>query len=88
MARKRITIVLELDQVHDTPSGRARLADGTARRFHGWLGLAEAIDALAGMDTRNDGAPPVASSLAVSEPRTSARRPTRITGQPKDEGTR
>lgn len=47
MARKRITIVLELDQVDDSPSGRARLADGTARRFHGWLGLAEAIDSLA-----------------------------------------
>lgn len=47
MARTSITIVLELDETTDSPSGRARLADGTARDFHGWLGLAEAIDALA-----------------------------------------
>ena len=47
MPRKRITIVLELDQADDSPSGRARLADGTARRFYGWIGLGEAIDSLA-----------------------------------------
>ena len=47
MARTSITIVLELDEATDSPSGRARLADGTSRDFHGWLGLTEAIDSLA-----------------------------------------
>ena len=47
MARASVTIVLELDETTDSPSGCARLADGTAREFHGWLGLAEAIDSLA-----------------------------------------
>ena len=47
MARTSITIVLELDEATDSPSGSARLADGTSRDFHGWLGLAEAIDSLA-----------------------------------------
>ena len=47
MARTSITIVLELDETTDGPAGRARLPDGTPREFHGWLGLAEAIDSLA-----------------------------------------
>ena len=47
MARTTTTIVLELDQTTDCPSGSARLTDGTSRDFHGWLGLAEAIDVLA-----------------------------------------
>ena len=47
MARTSITIVLELDETTDSPSGSARLPDGTAREFHGWLGLTEAIDSLA-----------------------------------------
>jgi hypothetical protein len=47
MAHTTITIVLELDGTRDSPSGCARLPDGRAREFHGWLGLAEAIDALA-----------------------------------------
>ena len=47
MARTSITIVLELDETTDHPAGTARLADGTSRDFHGWLGLAEAIDVLA-----------------------------------------
>ena len=46
MARPSITIVLELDETTDSPSGSARLPDGTTREFHGWLGLAEAIDVL------------------------------------------
>jgi hypothetical protein len=46
MAETSITIVLSLDGTTDSPSGSARLADGTEREFHGWLGLAEAIDAL------------------------------------------
>ncbi len=46
-ARTSITIVVDLDEATDTPSGSARLPDGTAREFHGWIGLAEAIDALA-----------------------------------------
>jgi hypothetical protein len=46
MARTSITIVLELDETTDSPSGCARLPDGTSREFHGWLGLAAAIDPL------------------------------------------
>ena len=46
MARMCITIVLELDDETESPAGRAALADGTSRDFHGWLGLTEAIDAL------------------------------------------
>ena len=47
MARTSITIVLELDETSDHPAGSARLPDGPPRRFHGWLGLAEALDTLA-----------------------------------------
>jgi len=47
MACTTITIVLELDKSVDCPSGCARLQDGTAREFHGWLGLAAALDSLA-----------------------------------------
>ena len=47
MARTSLTIVLELDEATDTPSGSARLPNGTSRDFHGWLGLTEAIDSLA-----------------------------------------
>ena len=47
MAHTTITIVLELDESTDCPSGRARLQDGTAREFHGWLGLAATLDSLA-----------------------------------------
>lgn len=51
MARKSITIVMEFDETEDSPTGRACLPDGTTREFHGWLGLAEAIDALARQST-------------------------------------
>ena len=47
MARTSITIDLEFDEAVDSPLGTARLPDGTSRTFHGWLALAEAIDALA-----------------------------------------
>lgn len=47
MARTSITLVLELDETMDSPAGSARLPDGTSRKFHGWLGLTEAIDSLA-----------------------------------------
>jgi hypothetical protein len=47
MARPSITIDLELDETTGSPSGSARLPDGTVREFHGWLGLAEAVDSLA-----------------------------------------
>jgi hypothetical protein len=47
MARTSVTIVLELDEMTDTPVGRARVPGGPDREFHGWIGLAEAIDALA-----------------------------------------
>lgn len=47
VARTSITIVLELDEATDTPAGHARVPGGACRAFHGWIGLAEAIDALA-----------------------------------------
>lgn len=59
MARTSITIVLELDETN-SPVGRALGPDGTDRTFHGWLGLAEAIDALAGIDARSDATSPIA----------------------------
>jgi hypothetical protein len=49
MARTSITIVLDIDETVDSPIGTARLPDGTSRTFHGWLALAEAIDALAAL---------------------------------------
>ena len=49
MSIKRIAILLELDGLAEHPAGRASLPNGTARTFHGWLGLAEAIDALAAL---------------------------------------
>lgn len=49
MARTSITIVLELEETVGSPAGSAHLPDGTCRTFHGWLGLAETIDSLAGM---------------------------------------
>jgi hypothetical protein len=45
-----ITIVFELDETSDRPCGSAHLPDGTSREFYGWLGLAEAVDALARAD--------------------------------------
>ena len=45
MARTQIAIDLELDETADCPVGTARLPDGTSRAFHGWLELAQAIDA-------------------------------------------
>ena len=47
MARTSVTIVLELDETTDTPVGRAHVPGGPSREFHGWIGLAEAIDSLA-----------------------------------------
>jgi hypothetical protein len=46
MTTTTITLVLELDETTDSLSGRVRLADGSDREFHGWLGLAEVIDSL------------------------------------------
>jgi hypothetical protein len=46
MAGTSISILLELDGTTEHPAGRASLPDGTGRTFHGWLGLAEAIDSL------------------------------------------
>ena len=51
MAHTTITIVLELDESTECPSGLARLEDGTAREFHGWLGLAATLDTLARTST-------------------------------------
>ena len=58
MARPSITIVLELDETTDSPSGSAHLPDGTTREFHGWLGLAEAIDVLGRQPQRVEAADP------------------------------
>ena len=58
MARTSITIVLELEEATDIPAGSARLPDGPTREFHGWLGLAEAIDALVRMHVSGDCAAP------------------------------
>ena len=55
MARPSITIVLELDETTDVPSGSARLPDGTTREFHGWIGLAEAIGVLGRPPERSNG---------------------------------
>jgi len=64
MAHRSITIVLELDEAADSPSGSARLPDGTTRDFHGWLGLADVITAL--------GRPPESEA---ADPHTIERRP-------------
>jgi hypothetical protein len=47
MSTTTIVIVLDLDDAADCPSGSAAVAGGEAREFHGWLGLAAAIKALA-----------------------------------------
>lgn len=47
MPRTTVTIVLELDETTGTPAGHARVPGGPSREFHGWIGLTEAIDALA-----------------------------------------
>jgi hypothetical protein len=58
MARRSITIILELDEATDSPFGSARLPDGTARDFHGWLGLAEVINALGRLPGSTEAADP------------------------------
>jgi hypothetical protein len=52
MGNAAVTIVLELDESADCPSGTATVAGGAAREFHGWLGLAEAIAALTHLAAR------------------------------------
>ena len=47
METTHTTIVLEIDEMADCPSGRAHLQGGPSREFHGWLGLTEVIDVLA-----------------------------------------
>jgi hypothetical protein len=64
MTRTSITIVLEIDASDDSPAGSARLPDGTSRVFRGWLGLAAAIDLLAGMSARHDASTTVNASRA------------------------
>src|SRR5262245_55191598 len=61
--RTTITIVLGLDESTDSPPGSARLPDGTAREFHGWLGLAAALDSLA---RTSAGAEPAAGDSPAS----------------------
>ena len=74
-----ITIVLELDGTGDRPFGIARLADGTSRTFHGWLGLVEAIDALAIPTAPTGFATPVAVSRGEFGKRSADRpRPARL----------
>jgi hypothetical protein len=57
MARTSITVDLDFDETIDSPSGTARLADGTSRTFHGWLALAEAIGAFATRPAPDDTTP-------------------------------
>jgi hypothetical protein len=64
MTTTTIVIVLELDALADCPSGHASVAGGERQAFHGWLGLATAIDALTQADDPgtdpypfNEGAP-------------------------------
>jgi hypothetical protein len=54
MASPSVTLVLELEDT-DTPSGTARLPGGRRRQFHGWLGLAAAINALTNPDGDGSG---------------------------------
>src|SRR5262245_3562708 len=61
--RTTITIVLGLDESTESPSGSARLPDGTAREFHGWLGLAAALDSLS---RTSAGAEPAAGDSPAS----------------------
>jgi hypothetical protein len=56
MGNAAVTIVLELDESADCPSGTATGPGGAAREFHGWLGLAEAIAALTHLAAREPGA--------------------------------
>ena len=58
MARTQIAIDLELDETGDCPVGTAHLADGTSRAFHGWLALAQAIDAFTASDCPSDATSP------------------------------
>lgn len=46
MSISTIAIVLELDGTTDCPSGNAAAEGCEPQAFHGWLGLAAAIDAL------------------------------------------
>jgi hypothetical protein len=47
MTTTSIVVVLELDLSADCPSGSAAVSGREPREFHGWLGLAAAINALA-----------------------------------------
>jgi len=69
MTRTSITIVLELDQTVDALTGTARRADGTRRTFHGWLGLAEAIDVLVDLSRTSGATPPADQRPAGAERR-------------------
>jgi len=59
MSTATTVITLSLDETADCPSGTATTARGESRAFHGWLGLAAAIQALAGIGSRERGAPSV-----------------------------
>ena len=48
MSDATVVIVLELDPAADCPCGSATVAGGAPRTFHGWLGLAAAIESLTG----------------------------------------
>jgi hypothetical protein len=47
-------ISLELSPDGDSVSGLARVADGKARRFSGWLGLLSTIEALIEADSQGE----------------------------------
>jgi hypothetical protein len=58
MARTQIAIDLELDETADCPVGTARLSNGTSRAFHGWLELAQVIDAFTAGNSPSDATSP------------------------------
>ena len=67
MADTTLTIVLDLEATADRPTGTARLPDGTSRTFHGWLGLAEAIDAGVAMQLRDEASPRSSTTTAEDD---------------------
>jgi hypothetical protein len=53
-----IVVVLELDDTADSPSGNATGPTGESQAFHGWLGLAAAIDVLTQRTSLTEGETP------------------------------
>jgi hypothetical protein len=67
MSNATIVIVLDLDEPADCPHGTATAAGGESRDFHGWLGLAAAIEALTRTGHGATGAPAFAHTADQGE---------------------